>query len=142
MDYLRHLEEQKEKAPLNQTGREWMQYLPLFAYSFRWKIEISYYEQKSFWSLCRYMVRSKKGIETLVNLINISYCAMKILPYKDETFSQYKDTSVQEFRLALSQQINQQVIFATFVKNVETTIKSNTLVKALKSVLLSFGYHG
>lgn len=132
----------QEKAPLNQTGREWMQYLPLFAYSFRWKIEISYYEQKSFWSLCSYMVRSKKGIETLVNLINISYCAMKILPYKDEAFSQYKDTSVQEFRLALSQQINQQVIFATFVKNVETTIKSNALVRALKSVLLSFGYHG
>ena len=66
---------------------------------------------------------------------------MKILPYKDEAFSQYKDTSVQEFRLALSQQINQQIIFATFVKNVETTIKSNALVKAMKSVLLSFGYH-
>lgn len=78
----------------------------------------------------------------MVNLINISYCAMKILPYKDESFSQYKDTSVQEFRLALSQQINQQVIFATFVKNVETTIKSNALVRDLKSVLLSFGYHG
>ena len=77
----------------------------------------------------------------MVNLINISYCAMKILPYKDEAFSQYKDTSVQEFRLALSQQINQQIIFATFVKNVETTIKSNALVKAMKSVLLSFGYH-
>lgn len=92
--------------------------------------------------LYAYMVRSKKGIETLVNLINISYCAMKILPYKDETFSQYKDTSVQEFRLALSQQINQQVIFATFVKNVETTIKSNAFIKALKSVFLSFGYHG
>ena len=67
---------------------------------------------------------------------------MKILPYKDETFSQYRDTSVQEFRLALSQQINQQVIFATFVKNVETTIKSNVVVKVLKSVLLSLGYHG
>ena len=88
------------------------------------------------------MVRSKKGIETLVNLINISYCAMKILRYKDETFSQYKDISVQEFRLALSQQINQQVIFATFVKDAETTIKPNVLVKALKSVLLSFDYHG
>ena len=85
---------------------------------------------------------SKKGIETMVNLINISYCAIKILPYKDEIFAQYKDTSVQEFRLALSQQINQQVIFATFVKNVETTIKSNAFVKAMKSVLLSFGYHG
>ena len=27
------------------------------------------------------MVRSRKGIEMLVNLINISYCAMKLLPY-------------------------------------------------------------
>ena len=63
-------------------------------------------------------------------------------PYKDETFSQYKDTSVQEFRLALSQQINQQVIFAIFVKNVETTIKSNAFIKALKSALRSVGYHG
>ncbi len=88
------------------------------------------------------MIRSKKGIETLVNLINISYCAMKILPYKDETFSQYKDSSAQEFRLALSQQINQQVIFASFVKNVETTIKSNALIKAIKSALFSFGYYG
>ena len=132
----------QEKAPLNQTGKEWLQYVPLFVYSFRWGIEVGYYEHKTFWSLCSYMVRSKKGIETMVNLINISYCAMKILPYKDESFSQYKDTSVQEFRLALSQQINQQVIFATFVKNVETTIKSNALVRALKSVLLSFGYHG
>ena len=48
----------------------------LFCYSFRWNIEVSYYEQqKAFWSLCSYMVRSRKGIETLVNLINIAYCA-------------------------------------------------------------------
>ena len=32
--------------------------------------------QKTFWSLCSYMVRSCKGIEMLVNLINICYCAM------------------------------------------------------------------
>ena len=88
------------------------------------------------------MIRSKKGIETFVNLINISYCAMKILPYKDETFTQYRDTSTQEFRLALSQQINQQIIFDTFVENAKTAIKSNAFIKALKSVLLSFGYHG
>ena len=53
-----------------------MKYIPLFLYSFRWNIETSYYEQKTFWSLCRYMVRSCKGIEMLVNLINICYCAM------------------------------------------------------------------
>ena len=53
----------QEKAPLNRTGSGWMPYIPLFLYSFRWNIEVSYYEQKSFWSLCAYMVRSRKGGE-------------------------------------------------------------------------------
>ena len=53
-----------------------MKHIPLFLYSFRWNIETSYYEQKTFWSLCSYMVRNCKGIEMLVNLINICYCAM------------------------------------------------------------------
>ncbi len=63
-----------------------MDYIPLFLYAFRWNIEVSYYEQKTFWSLCSYMVRSRKGIELLVNLINIAYCAMKLLPYQDAGF--------------------------------------------------------
>lgn len=37
----------------------------------------------------------------LVNLINISYCAMKLLPCMEETLSQYRGDSVQEFRFAL-----------------------------------------
>jgi len=131
----------QEKAPLNQTCRDWMQYVPLFLYSFRWNIEVSYYEQKTFWSLCSYMVRSRKSIEMLVNLINISYCAMKIMPYQDSTFKGFRNSSVQEFRFALSEQIKQQVFFATFVKNVETSIKSNTFIQSLKSVLLNQGYH-
>ena len=45
--------------------RSWSSKLyPLLLYAFRWKIEISYYEQKTFWSFCDYMVRSRKGIET------------------------------------------------------------------------------
>ena len=76
-----------EKIPLNQTGSDWMQYIPLFLYSFRWNIQVSYYEQKTFWSLCSYMVRSCKGIEMMVNLISISYCAMKLLPYVDNEFA-------------------------------------------------------
>ena len=40
----------QEKELLNHTGGEWMEYIPLFLYSFRWNIEISYYEQKTFWS--------------------------------------------------------------------------------------------
>lgn len=57
-----------------------MTYIPLFLYSFRWNMEVSYYEQKSFWLLCAYMIRSRRGIETLVHLINISYCAVKLPP--------------------------------------------------------------
>lgn len=122
----------QEKAPLNQTGSDRMRYIPLFLYAFRWKIEVSYYEQKTFWSLCNYMLRSKKGIELFVNLINITYCAMKILPYKDSLFVDFKQESVQEFRFVLSQKIREQIFYAYFVKNIESTIKSNVIKNALK----------
>ena len=131
----------QEKAPLNQTGSDRMQYIPLFFYAFRWNIEVSYYEQKTFWSLCGYMVRSRKGIEMLVNLINITYCAMKLLPYQDETLSEYRNESVQEFRFALSGQIRRLVFYATFVQNIETQIKSNAVVNALKQLIQHQGYH-
>ncbi len=99
----------QEKAPLDQTGSKWFQYIPLFLYSCRWNIEISYYEQKTFWSLCSYMVRSCKGIEMLINLINISYFAMKLLPYVDDKFAGYRNKSVQDFRFALSEGIRSRI---------------------------------
>lgn len=125
----------QEKTPLNQTGSSRMQYIPLLCYCFRWNIEVSYYEQKTFWSLCSYMVRSWKGIEMLVNLINISYCAMKILPYQEEAFSKYRSESVQEFRFALSEEIRRQIFYATFLQDVETSKKSNSFMNALKQLL-------
>lgn len=78
------------------------------------------------------MVRSRKGIEMLVNLINIAYCAMKLLPYQDEAFSKYRRESVQDFRFVLSERIRQEVFFATFVKKSESIIKSSALMRALK----------
>ena len=125
----------QKKAPLNQTGSDRMKYIPLFLYSFRWNIETSCYEQKTFWSLCSYTVRSCKGIEMLVNLINICYCAMKILPYQDEQFSEYRTKSVQEFRFELSQGIRSQIFLTNFVRNIETHIKSNVIIKALKQLI-------
>ncbi len=70
----------------------------------------------------------------LINLINISYCAMKLLPYQDEAFSKYRAESVQEFRFALSEQIRQQVFYAIFVEKVETSIKSNVIIDILKQL--------
>lgn len=122
----------QEKSPLSQTGSSWMDYIPLFLYSFKWNIEVSYYEQKTFWSLCSYMVRSRKGIEMLINLISISCCAMKLLPYQDETFSKYRKESVQDFRFALSERIRQKVFFATFAKKSESIIKPSALMRTFK----------
>ena len=77
----------------------------------------------------------------LVNLINISYCAMKILPYQNEHFSQYRTKSVQEFHFELSQGIRSQIFFDIFVKNIETHIKSNVMIKALKQLAYQQVYH-
>ena len=60
-----------------------------------------------------------------------------ILPYQNEHFSEYRTKSVQEFRFELSQGIRSQIFFATFVKNIETHIKSN----ALKQLIHQQVYH-
>ena len=44
-------------------------------------------KKKSKLQLAVSMVRSRKVIEMPVNLINISYCAMKLLPYLEKPFS-------------------------------------------------------
>ena len=131
----------QEKAPLNQTGSERMQFIPMLCYYFRWNIEVSYYEQKTFWCICSYMVRSGKGIEMMVNLINIAYCAMKILPYQEESFFAYRNESAQEFRFVISEQIRQQIFFASLLQNIETNIKSSLLMKALKRWIQQQCFH-
>ena len=113
-----------------------MRYIPLLLYSLRWDIEVSYFEQKSFWSLSAYMVRSQKGIEMLINLINISYCAMKLLTYMEETFSKYRNGSVQEFRFVLNEQIRRHIFYVNLVQNIETHIKSKVVIKVLRYLCL------
>lgn len=61
---------------------------------------------------------------------------MKIFPYTEETFSQYRGGSVQEFRFAISGRIRQQVFYANLVQNIETNIKSNVIAKVLKQLCL------
>ena len=78
------------------------------------------------------MVRSRKGIEMLVNLINIAYCAMKLLPYQDETLSKYQNESTQEIRFALSERIRQEVFFANLVENTENSKKSIWIMDSVK----------
>ena len=72
----------------------------------------------------------------LINLINISYSAMKLLPYVDDKFASYRNKSIQDFRFALSEGIRRQVFFATFVQNIETQIKSSSIINALKQAIV------
>jgi hypothetical protein len=87
------------------------------------------------------MVRSHKGIEMLVNVINISYCAMKLLPYQEEKFSEYRSESVQDFRFFISKKIQEQLFYASFVQSIEKGIKSIWAMNALKRLVDRQGYH-
>ena len=77
------------------------------------------------------MVRSSNGIEMLINLINIAYCAMKLLPYSDKAFEKYQDCSVQELRFSLSERIREQVFIASFVGTIETGQKTSPVIQSL-----------
>ena len=77
----------------------------------------------------------------VVHVQHISYCVMKLLPYVDKEFADYKDKSVQEFRFVISKGIREQIFFASFVQNIEPQIKSISLIKAIKQAFRKHGYH-
>ena len=118
-------------------GAENVFYLPLAWYGLRWNIEVSYYEGKTFWSMEEYRIRSKEGIERLVNLISLSYSAMTLLPYSDETFSGYQSASAQETRYEIGQQIQADIILCSFGKFLETIKNCSTLIKVVEDYVLS-----
>ncbi len=74
---------------IRKYGEEDSNYLPLACYQLRWNIEVSYYEGKTFWSLEECRIRSREGIERLINLLAVSYSAITLLLYSDEIFSSY-----------------------------------------------------
>lgn len=126
-----------EDETIRGYGEENAQFLPIACYSSRWNIEVSYYESKTFWSLEEYRVRSREGIERLVNLECIAYSAMTLLPYSDESFSCYQSASAQETRYGIGQQIQANIIFSSFVEKLETVKKSCALVKIIEDYVLS-----
>jgi hypothetical protein len=88
-----------------------------------------YYEGKTFWSMDEYRIRSKEGIERLVNLISLSYSAMTLLPYSDENFSGYQSASAQETRYEIGQQIQPDIILYSFGRFLETIKNCPALIK-------------
>ena len=126
-----------EDETIRGYGEENEQFLPIACYLPRWAIEVSYYESKTFWSLEKYRVRSRKGIERLINLECMAYSAMTLLPYSDEAFSCYQSASAQETRFGIGQQIQASIIFSSFVEKLETVKKSSSLIKIIERYILS-----
>ena len=122
---------------IREYGKEDIRYLPLACYMLRWDIEVSYYENKTFWSLEEYRVRSREGIERLINLECMAYSAMTLLPYSDEAFSCYQSASSQETRFGIGQQIQASIIFSSFVEKLETVKNSCRLSKIIENYILS-----
>ncbi len=126
-----------EDETIRGYGEENAQFLPLACYPLRWDIETSYYESKTFWSLEGYRVRSREGIERLINLECMAYSAMTLLPYSDGSFSCYRSASAQETRFDIGQEIQASIIFSSFVEKLETVKKTRSLIKIIEGYILS-----
>ncbi len=109
--------------------------LPLAIYDFRWKIEVSYYEQKTFWAMRDYKLRSKTGIERLMNLLTLTYSAMTLLPYAEPSFAQFKSCSAQETRFLLGNLIRKEKLLSSFADSPEVAKKYPGIASCLRDLV-------
>lgn len=122
----------QEEPALRKAGARDMKYYPLRLYGFRWNIETNYYEQKTFWSLRDYRLRSKDGIEHLQNFVNIAHAAMRILPYSMPGLEDLQGKSAQEVRFVLGKKILHEVFFAKMARMAQIDKNSEHNAQALK----------
>ena len=111
------------------------EFLPLSLYGIRWNIEVGYYEHKTFWSLSRYMLRRRCGIERLLNLICIAHASMRLLPYVDAQFARFKDCSPQEVRMAISKQIHDELFLSRLADEAQNTINSAEILSVFHDMV-------
>lgn len=106
-------------------------------YSFRWNIEVIFYQQKFFWSFGNYMVRSKTAIERYINLTAISFTFVSVLPFIKGTFSNYKFESSQVIKRLVSERILKELIFDSFV----STLENSKIYSIVSKYVHYFIYH-
>jgi len=92
----------------------------LFFYSFRWSIEVIFYELKTFWSFGNYRLRGKNGIQNFINIISISYACAKLIPFADDFFTDFSDASTQNVKYAFGDAIRKELFFTQFRDFLET----------------------
>lgn len=121
-----------ENSELRNCPVEEAVFYPLKLYKLRWSIETNYYEQKTFWSLNKYMIRKHVGIERLLNIINSAHSMAKILPYMDNMFCKYKNISTQECRYMIGEEIRKEMFFAGLARYAQTAKNSRAIMSFLE----------
>ena len=120
--------------------RDNIEYSILSLYRARWNIEVSYYEQKTFWSLEKYMVRGSNSIQLLINLINIAYSAMKILPYYNSKFSDFINDTPQEIRMFISEKISNQIFISVIGREAKKLKNADVFLNCLNKLVDRLNY--
>ncbi|EPP14169.1 hypothetical protein G153_13477, partial [Megasphaera sp. BL7] len=92
---------------------------------------------EGFWSLNATGFAAKMVIEHMVNLINLVHSSLKMLPYLDEHFAKYQNTSPQELRSHISWQIQREIFLGTLVSKAQSAKNPTDLVQALCKLVLS-----
>lgn len=111
-------------------------FVPLAIYSLRWEIETSYLELKSFWAFREYKVRSKDGIERLLNLQSMVYSVFSLLPILDSGFAPLEQLSIQERRWHMEQLISQEIIFHRLEERLQTDKNKLTILQQCREIAL------
>lgn len=129
-DILKQLAAHERNLPDRlDTSAPWL--IPLQLYSFRWGIEICFYEMKSFWSFGLYMLRGKRGIENFVNVLSIAYACMKMLPFRHTKFSVLAVESTQTAKYTIGEAIKREIFLAHFISEVDLNVNSDELFNTL-----------
>ena len=127
----------REKTLSEKLNAQALWLLPLYLYSFRWGIEVMFYEQKTFWSLGLYRLRSKEGIANFVNLSSLAYACAKMLPLMDTSFAPLVGESPQTCKYLLGEAIRRELFFCRFAPFTEKGFNPSSV----HDDFLDFGIH-
>ena len=85
-----------------------------------------------------YMLRTRNGIERLINLQTLVYAYVKLLPYLSKDFSCLKECSPQQTRFVLGSLVQQQIFLSTLPLPLEDIKNTAALGDFFQAQLLSF----
>jgi hypothetical protein len=102
----------------------------------RWNVEVLFYELKTFWSFCQYMLRNMKSIEVYTNILCAAFCAVTLMPFSNNEMESLQFSSPQESKACLADAIKREVILCSFAKSIENTKMYTEIQDLLSSFML------